>query len=74
MLHTHLANRPEALVAALAALQRVDPLPLLKEKLAAFMLAEARAHGVTLSDTGFFALWDMDIDLNAQGLLIWAQG
>ncbi len=29
MLHTHLANRPEALVAALAALQRVDPLPLL---------------------------------------------
>jgi exodeoxyribonuclease V gamma subunit len=28
MLHTHLANRPEALVAALAALQRVDPLPL----------------------------------------------
>ncbi|MEW6513742.1 MAG: MBL fold metallo-hydrolase [Pseudomonadota bacterium] len=51
-----------------------DPLPLLKEKLAAFMLAEARTHGVTLSDAEFFALWDMDIDLNAQGLLIWAQG
>jgi exodeoxyribonuclease V gamma subunit len=30
MLHTHLANRPAALVAALAALQRVDPLPLLE--------------------------------------------
>lgn len=54
--------------------QPADPLPLLKEKLAAFMLAEARAHGVTLSDAEFFALWDMDIDLNAQGLLIWAQG
>jgi glyoxylase-like metal-dependent hydrolase (beta-lactamase superfamily II) len=54
--------------------QPADPLPLLKEKLAAFMLAEARAHGVTLSDAEFCALWDMDIDLNAQGLLIWAQG
>ena len=51
-----------------------DPLPLLKDKLAAFMLAEARAHGVTLSDAKFLALWDMDIDLNAQGLLIWLQG
>jgi glyoxylase-like metal-dependent hydrolase (beta-lactamase superfamily II) len=51
-----------------------NPLPLLKEKLAAFMLAEARTNGITLSDAEFFALWDMDIDLNAQGLLIWAQG
>ena len=51
-----------------------DPLPLLKEKLTRFMLAEARTHGVTLSDAEFLALWDMDIDLNAQGLLIWAQG
>lgn len=51
-----------------------DPLPLLKENLTRFMLAEARTHGVTLTDAEFLALWDMDIDLNAQGLLIWAQG
>lgn len=50
------------------------PLPLLKDKLAAFMLAAARAHGITLSDAEFLALWEMDIDLNAQGLLIWLQG
>lgn len=49
-----------------------DPLPLLKDKLAAFMLAAARAHGITLSDAEFLVLWEMDIDLNAQGLLIWA--
>lgn len=51
-----------------------NPLPLLKEKLTAFMLAEARAHGIKLSDAEFLALWNMDIDLNAQGLLIWLQG
>jgi len=51
-----------------------DPLPLLKDKLAAFMLTEARAHGIALTDEQFLALWEMDIDLNAQGLLIWLQG
>lgn len=49
-------------------------LPTLREKLAGYMLAEARAHGVELSDSDFLALWEMDIDLNAQGLLIWAEG
>jgi glyoxylase-like metal-dependent hydrolase (beta-lactamase superfamily II) len=51
-----------------------NPLPALKDRLASFMLAAARTHGVTLSDAEFLALWEMDIDLNAQGLLIWAQG
>jgi hypothetical protein len=51
-----------------------DPLPLLKEKLAAFVLAEARAHGLGLQDEEIIALWAMDIDLNAQGLLVWANG
>lgn len=40
--------------------------------LAAYFLAEARAHGVTLPDAEILALWQMDIDLDAQGLAIWA--
>jgi glyoxylase-like metal-dependent hydrolase (beta-lactamase superfamily II) len=51
-----------------------NPLPLLKEKLATFVLAEARMHGVTMADDQILALWALDIDLNAQGLLVWAQG
>lgn len=54
--------------------QPENPLPLLKDKLTRFVIDEARAHGVTLSDAEILALWDMDIDLDAQGLLIWAQG
>lgn len=51
-----------------------DALPLLKERLAAYMLSEARAHGVTLTDDELLELWRMDIDLDSQGLLIWARG
>lgn len=51
-----------------------DPLPELQRALARYMLAEARRHGITLADEDFLALWRLDIDLDAQGLLIWAQG
>lgn len=51
-----------------------NPLLLLQEKLAAFVLAEARQHGIALSDAEILALWALDIELNAQGLLVWAQG
>ena len=54
--------------------QPENPLPLLKEKLAAFVLAEARMHGLTMAEDQILALWALDIDLNAQGLLVWAQG
>ena len=37
-----------------------------------FLLAEARTHGVTLSDAEILSLWQMDIDLDSQGLPIWA--
>lgn len=49
-----------------------DPLAELRRSLADYVLAEARAHGVTQPDADILALWQMDIDLNAQGLLIWA--
>lgn len=52
--------------------QAADPLPELRERLAEYVLDEARAHGVTLPAADILALWRMDIDLNAQGLLIWA--
>lgn len=49
-----------------------DALPVLKKKLAAYILAEVHAHGATLSETETLKLWEMDIDLDAQGLLVWA--
>lgn len=49
-----------------------DPLPAIRAGLERYVLAEARAHGVTLPDADILDLWRMDIDLNAQGLAIWA--
>ncbi len=49
-----------------------DPLPLLRDKLAAYLFAEARAHGCPLAEAEIFRLWETDLDLDAQGLLIWA--
>ncbi len=51
-----------------------EPLPALRAALADYVLVEARAHGVTLPDEEVLGLWRMDIDLDAQGLVIWAQG
>jgi glyoxylase-like metal-dependent hydrolase (beta-lactamase superfamily II) len=50
-----------------------DALPLLKDKLGAYLVAEARAHGTPLADADILNLWETDIDLDAQGLLIWAK-
>lgn len=38
-----------------------------------YLLVEARAHGSRLSDTELISILDMDIDLNAQGLALWAR-
>lgn len=46
--------------------------PRLAEKLADYLVAEARAHGSTLDDAALRELWATDLDLDAQGLLIWA--
>lgn len=45
----------------------------LKRKLGAYLIAEARAHGTPLADAEILELWAMDLDLDAQGLLIWAR-
>lgn len=49
-------------------------LPRLKNQLGTYLVAEARQHGSTLNDAELLALWETDIDLDAQGLLIWAKG
>lgn len=37
-----------------------------------YLFAEVRAHGVTTDDATLNAILDMDVDLNAQGLALWA--
>jgi glyoxylase-like metal-dependent hydrolase (beta-lactamase superfamily II) len=49
-----------------------EPLPEIRAALERYFLAEARAHGTQLDDATILALWRMDIDLDAQGLAIWA--
>jgi glyoxylase-like metal-dependent hydrolase (beta-lactamase superfamily II) len=49
-----------------------DPLPQIRAELERYFLAEARAHGVALPDAEILDLWRMDVDLDAQGLAIWA--
>jgi hypothetical protein len=45
----------------------------IRSAMAAYFLAEARAHGMTLPDEEILAIWQMDIDLDSQGLAIWAE-
>jgi glyoxylase-like metal-dependent hydrolase (beta-lactamase superfamily II) len=45
---------------------------LIAPPLRTFLIAEARAHDVSLDDDELDTLLDMDIDLNAQGLALWA--
>ncbi len=49
-----------------------DAQALLKHKLGDYLVSEAKAHGTSLSAAEILALWDMDLGLDAQGLLIWA--
>lgn len=51
-----------------------NALPRLKEKLGTYLVSEARKHGTPLPDSEILKLWATDIDLDAQGLLIWARG
>jgi glyoxylase-like metal-dependent hydrolase (beta-lactamase superfamily II) len=49
-----------------------DVLANIRSAMATYFLAEARAHGVTLPDEEILSIWKMDIDLDSQGLAIWA--
>jgi glyoxylase-like metal-dependent hydrolase (beta-lactamase superfamily II) len=46
----------------------------LKEALTAFLLAELRQHGCPLAEDAVLAIWDTDLELNAQGLEVWMDG
>jgi glyoxylase-like metal-dependent hydrolase (beta-lactamase superfamily II) len=49
-----------------------DPVPVIRAALADYLLEEARSHGVALSDAEILEIWRMDLDLDAQGLAVWA--
>jgi glyoxylase-like metal-dependent hydrolase (beta-lactamase superfamily II) len=71
-----LLRRLERLVAitrsaAVGAREAIEPR--IATEIADFLLAEARRHGVRLADEEVLALWRNDIDLNAQGLALWAK-
>ncbi len=44
---------------------------LIHQGLKTYLLAEARAHGCTLSDQAVLELWAVDLELDAQGIVIW---
>ncbi len=50
-----------------------DIVPRIATGIAEFLLAEARQHGVRLTDSELLALWRNDIELDAQGLALWAK-
>ncbi|MFZ5556882.1 MAG: MBL fold metallo-hydrolase [Pseudomonadota bacterium] len=49
------------------------PQAVLRAGMEALLRAEARRHGVAMSDEQILSLLGMDIDLNAQGLAIWLE-
>jgi glyoxylase-like metal-dependent hydrolase (beta-lactamase superfamily II) len=44
----------------------------IREAITDYLLREARGHGASLPDSDILALWNMDLELNAQGLAHWA--
>lgn len=59
-------------LAAVKAAAGGDPVPAIRAALAGYLLEEARAHGVALTDEEILELWRLDLDLDAQGLAVWA--
>jgi glyoxylase-like metal-dependent hydrolase (beta-lactamase superfamily II) len=49
-----------------------DPEATIRAAMVEQLLREVRAHGVTLPDEEVLTIWKNDLDLNAQGLAIWA--
>lgn len=43
----------------------------IKQAMSAYLLAEVRQHGCTLPEAEILALWETDLELNAQGLVVW---
>jgi glyoxylase-like metal-dependent hydrolase (beta-lactamase superfamily II) len=59
-------------LATVKATAGADPVPAIRAALAGYLLEEARAHGVALSEAEILELWRLDLDLDAQGLAVWA--
>jgi glyoxylase-like metal-dependent hydrolase (beta-lactamase superfamily II) len=59
-------------LAAVKATAGADPVPAIRAALASYLLEEARAHDVALSEAEILELWRLDLDLDAQGLAVWA--
>lgn len=43
----------------------------IREAMSDYLLAEIRAHGCSLPEDELTAIWETDIELNAQGLAVW---
>lgn len=43
----------------------------IRQTMTAYLLAEIRAHGCKLPEHDLLALWETDLELNAQGLCVW---
>jgi glyoxylase-like metal-dependent hydrolase (beta-lactamase superfamily II) len=57
----------------LAARTASDPVKQIRADMQALLLAEVCQHGCMLPESEVLALWQLDLDLNAQGLAIWAE-
>uniref|UniRef100_Q47IC0 Beta-lactamase-like protein n=1 Tax=Dechloromonas aromatica (strain RCB) TaxID=159087 RepID=Q47IC0_DECAR len=47
---------------------------LIKRAMTEYLQAEIRRHGCLLSDADLLAIWETDLELNAQGLGVWLDG
>lgn len=43
----------------------------IKQAMSDYLLAEVRLHGCRLSDDEVLAIWETDLELNAQGMAVW---
>ncbi len=67
-------NRRIDAVVALALAEKdtgVERQQRIKAALTQYLLSELRQHGCTLTDDTLLDLWEMDLELNAQGLVVW---
>lgn len=55
-----------------AAAEGGDMVAAIRTAITSYLLDEARRHGTSLSEAEILALWRLDLDLNAQGLAVWA--
>ncbi|HMA49407.1 MAG TPA: hypothetical protein VKP60_06610, partial [Magnetospirillaceae bacterium] len=50
-----------------------EPHEALKTKMMFYLISEARDHGCRLPDDALARIWEMDVELNSQGLIYWRE-